>query len=285
MSQVRIRQVARLEKLAQPHIERSRQTKEQWQALRMQACAHAAIFAFLIRYGNPAIDEPLSCAWQRCSESSEWIESCRRFPCCRPICWSIDAKYPFEPDSPISATVIGGPLRHVIIAGFPGADEKDKLDLVFASAPPWLIWSTFADYTAELLGLTLPDLSSVRGFARSKASFDLWCGFPSGAFERRPWPHGPDNEPLARTDLKLLRPEIERADKQMTPRERTRATYMKSQTIKCADDWPELIPEEWFETVSDQMVADGQLHRSLSGRDPNFYDTGIERSHTEGDDD
>jgi hypothetical protein len=160
----------------------------------------------------------------------------------------------------------------VIIAGFPGADEKEKLDLVFASAPPWLIWFTFADYTAELLGLTLPDLSSVRGFARSKASFDLWYGFPSGVFERRPWPHGPDNEPLARNDLKLLRPEIERADNPITPRERMRATHMKPQTIKCTDDWPELMPSEWFETILDQLVARGLLHKSLAGRDPEFDD-------------
>jgi len=44
--------------------------------------------------------------------------------------------------------------------------EKEKLEQVFASAPPWLIWFTFADYTAELLGLSLPDLSSVAGDAR-----------------------------------------------------------------------------------------------------------------------
>ena len=71
------------------------------------------------------------------------------------------------------ALAYGMPLRHVIIANFPGVGEKDKLDAVFASAPPWLIWFTFADYTAKLLGLTLPNLSGVMGFARSKANFDL----------------------------------------------------------------------------------------------------------------
>jgi hypothetical protein len=141
------------------------------------------------------------------------------------------------------------PLRHLIIASFPGVGEKDKLDAVFASAPPWLIWFTFADYTAKLLGLRLPNLSEVAGLARSKANFDLWYGLPSGAFKRRPWPGGPDNEPLARTDLKLLRRDLERPDSQMTPRERrrARATYMKSHPIEGPGDWPVLLPSEFLQ--------------------------------------
>jgi hypothetical protein len=160
-----------------------------------------------------------------------------------------DTEYPFEPNSRAKTMWYGTPLRHVIIANFPGVGEKDKLDAVFASAPPWLIWFTFGDYTAELLGLTLPNLSTVAGFARSKADFDLWYGLPSGAFERRPWPDGSDNEPLARTDLKLLRPDLERPDSQMTPRERrrARATYMKSHSIKRTDDWPILLPAKFLQ--------------------------------------
>jgi hypothetical protein len=272
MSQGRFRQVARLEKLLQPYIKRRQQIEQEWRALHSHAANHAAILAFLIRYGNPTIDEPLSCAWQRCSEASVWIECWHRFPCCRstPYCMVDNPEYPFNPNNRHSTFQIGLPLRHVINAGFPGADEKEKLDLVFASAPPWLIWFTFADYTAELLGLTLPDLSSVRGFARTKASFELWCGFPSGVFERRPWSHGPDDEPLARTDLKLLRPGTEQAEKKMTPRERKRATDMKSPTIKRTDDWPELIPSEYLETALDRLVAQGRLHKSLAGRDPDY---------------
>jgi hypothetical protein len=150
----------------------------------------------------------------------------------------------------------GMPLRHVIIATFPGVSEKDKLDAVFASAPPWLIWFTFADYTAKSLGLTLPDLSGVAGFARSKANLDLWYGLPSGAFERRPWPDGPDNEPLARTDLKLLRPVRERPDSQKTPFERSRAceTCMKSYPIERTDEWPVLLPAALLELPTEQWA-------------------------------
>jgi hypothetical protein len=32
---------------------------------RVGAAGHAAILSFLIRYGDPRVGEPLSCAWQR----------------------------------------------------------------------------------------------------------------------------------------------------------------------------------------------------------------------------
>jgi hypothetical protein len=260
MSQNRSRQIVRLEELAQPYLKRRRQIEKEWEQIHSFAVDHAAILAFIIRHGAPIIDEPLSCAWQRCSESSAWIECCERFPSTSsPSREGIEdfdpPKYPFEPNSRNIVPSIGMSLRHVVIASFPGADEKEKLNAVFASAPPWLIWFTFADYTAKLLGLTLPDLSSVAGFARSKANFDLWCGFPGGAFERRPWPLGPDSEPLAGTDLKLLRPEMERPDNQVTTRERKRATYMASHAIKRPDDWPCLVPSYFLEMSFEEQTA------------------------------
>lgn len=248
MSQTRFRQIARLEELAQPYLKRRRQIEKEWQRTIPGAANHAAILAFLIRYGDPKIGEPLSCACQRCSESSAWKEFSDKFPS---ILSLRPGEYSFKPHNRDSAGVIGTPLRHLVISIFPGADEKEKLDAVFASAPPWLIWFTFGDYTAELLGLTLPDLSSVAGFARSKANFDLWWGLPSDAFERRPWPDGPDNEPLARTDLKLLRPTTGSPDGQMTPRERkrARAIHMKSDPIKRMDDWPGLPTLEFIQSL------------------------------------
>jgi hypothetical protein len=83
--------------------------------------------------------------------------------------------------------LIGDPLRHVLLSTLSGADEKDKLNRVFKSAPPWLLWFTFADYSAKLLGLSLPDLSTVRRFERSKEIFHAWWGLPQSAFECRPW--------------------------------------------------------------------------------------------------
>jgi hypothetical protein len=37
---------------------------------------------------------------------------------------------------------MGDPLRHFVIASFPGADEKQKLNTAFAAAPPLLPWFT-----------------------------------------------------------------------------------------------------------------------------------------------
>jgi hypothetical protein len=139
-------------------------------------------------------------------------------------------------------------LRHVIISTYPGADEKQKLEAALATAPPWLLWYTFADYTAELLNLAIPDLSEVAGFMRSEADFNIWWGLPTGAFELKPWPRGSEDEPLARTDLNLLRPTIEDTSRQMTRRElmRERAVLQKSDRGERQDEWPPLIPVEYL---------------------------------------
>lgn len=250
MRQSRFRQVARLEELAQPYLERRRKIEKDWRQTISGAAAHAAILAFVIRYGNPTIGEPLLCACQRCSKSSTGKEFSDKFPS---ILSRRPGEYSFKPHNRDSALVIGTPLRHLVISIFPGADEKEKLDAVFASAPPWLIWFTFGDYTAELLGLTPPDLSSETGFARSKANFDLWWGLPSDAFERRPWPDALENEPLARTDLNLLHPTTTTGspDDQITPRERKRANanYMKSDPLKRMAEWPGLLALELIHSL------------------------------------
>ena len=41
--------------------------------------AHAAVLAFLIRYGNPELGEPLEWAIQRCAEATAWKEHCNEF--------------------------------------------------------------------------------------------------------------------------------------------------------------------------------------------------------------
>ena len=76
MSQICFRQVARLEKLARPYLDYRRGLERSWQYKLQGVVAHAAILAFLTRYGNPQIGEPLSCAYQQVSESDAWRE-CR----------------------------------------------------------------------------------------------------------------------------------------------------------------------------------------------------------------
>jgi hypothetical protein len=274
MSHNRFRQIARLEKLAEPHLEARRQTELKWRHTLQAVVAHGAILAFLIRHGIPKIDEPLSASCRRVSESNAWRECRERFPWLRRSHDHLDERderkneyYSFDPHSRDRASIIGSCLRYAVISTFRGADEKEKLNSVFASAPPWLIWFTFADYTAGFLGLTPPDLSRVTGFARSQANFDLWYGLPSGAFEPTPWANGPENEPLACTNLDLVRSAAQWPERQITSREqkRARTTYVKSQTIKGIDDWPRLIPAKFFEMSPDEAL---KLLAARSDRQP-----------------
>jgi hypothetical protein len=138
--------------------------------------------------------------------------------------------------------VIGRYLRHELLERFSGSNEKEKLDTVFASAPPWFVWFTFGDYTAKLLGLHMPDFSTVIHCARSKEDFANWYGLPRGAFESRPWPNGPEYEQLASTNLDLLHPAREKQNHQMTRRESRRAEAAAKDLAESTDEWPGLIP-------------------------------------------
>src|SRR5262249_44372174 len=145
-----------------------------------------------------------------------------------------------DPHSRDSVLIIGQRLRHVVISSFSGVDEKAKLNAVFKSTPPWLLWFTFADYSAAVLGLDLPGLSSVSRFARSREVFDAWWGLPREAFQRRPWPKSVVQDPLSRTDLSLLRSEP--AHQELTIR-RERKRLATSVEASSTDQWPLLIPE------------------------------------------
>ena len=156
-----------------------------------------------------------------------------------------------------SVNIIGIALRHVIISEYSGADEKQKLEAALASAPPWLLWFTFADYSAKLLNLKIPDLSEVTRFMRSKTHFDIWWGLPTDAFEQVPWEHGSQREPLAHTDLNFLRPTGESAARQTTRRElmRNRAALEKSNRGERQDAWPALIPRAIVRLSASEMIS------------------------------
>ena len=79
MSQARIRQIARLQRLAQPCLKQKEQDDRKWQQTIRGAANHAAVLAFLIRYGKPRIDEPLSDACERCAQSAAWKDCCDEF--------------------------------------------------------------------------------------------------------------------------------------------------------------------------------------------------------------
>lgn len=256
MSQARFRQIARLELAARPYIGMRNQIQDQWQNTRVGAAGNAAFLAFLIRYGDPKIGEPLSCAWQRFRDTDVWKQYRDKWdeleigrlgestPKGNTLISRIHRNC--SPFNRNDVTLIGNYLRHELLERFSGSNEKEKLDTVFASAPPWFVWFTFGDYTAKCLGLSMPDLATVRHFARSKEDFANWYGLPRGAFESRPWPNGPENEQLASTNLDLLHPGREKPNHQMTRRESRRAKAAAKDLAESTDKWPSLISLEYL---------------------------------------
>ena len=173
------------------------------------AMAHAINLGFIISYGGPKIGEPLSSAWQRCLE---------KYP-------NFSSMGPFRDRT--MALINALESKEIVLSNFAGEDEKEKCAAILGTAPPWLMWFTFGDFTAFMLDMPLPDLSSVRRFVRSEETFRR---LPDGMFECRPWPDGSDNEPeLTVSERQLVRDETLQLNDQMTPRERQRALdiYLK----------------------------------------------------------
>jgi hypothetical protein len=222
MSQTRFRQIARLEKLAQPYIQWKRQGQASIErVLRNDASLIIANLALLILYGNPKIDEPLLAAWERCRESAAW-QSCREKH------GGFD-EYRREKGTPfddLGASFIASYFRRYFIPELPGANETDKLnDAIFELAPPWLLWFTHGDVFGKILGLKLPDFSSVNRFARGKINF---CELPEGPFECHPLPDGvydsfqvPSQKDASKRSM------------HMTPRERKRTLKIREK-LRCA---------------------------------------------------
>jgi hypothetical protein len=236
--------IDRLRQAAQPAIANNRNIANDRNLKFMCAAGNAAAIAFVDCYGSPSVDEPLAAAMDRCSKTEAWKQCCRRYKewfreghCVNP---------PFRPDSKASAFQIGEPLRHWVIASFSGSDEKQKLQRAFSAVPPWLVWFTFGDYTAAKLGLTPPDLSGVLKFVRSEENFDRWWALPMGAFEKKLWPRGPDNERFARTGSDLLVVKNAPAGpQQLTTRERKRRQRVLDRFLPPQESkWPPLTSEE-----------------------------------------
>ena len=189
MSQVRFRQVARLERLARLYIKRKQEYRtERLEVVRKELFVQVANLSFLILYGDPKIDEPLSKAWQRCLESEAWNASLEKHPAIGEYGYYQQHINPFHD---LGATFLARYLRKYIIPDLPGADETEKLNAIVEKAPPWLIWFTHADVYLRNLGLKVPDLSSVNRLVRGKLTLRQ---LPEGPFECRLLPDGMEDE-------------------------------------------------------------------------------------------
>jgi hypothetical protein len=194
--------------------------------LRETAVLHGAAVAAIVAYGDPQITEPLTDAWRRFAE---------KFPRSNYNQFS-----PFS-NNKMSARLAGITLRTEVIPKLPGADEKERLNRIFASAPAWLMWFTYGDFTASVLQLELPDLSSVKRFDRQTAFIECWPALPTSVFEQRPWPDGGGDEPPpGPAEIEFMRRELGIWTEGMTPRQRRRAliSFVRSKPIEHDFEWP-----------------------------------------------
>ena len=228
MSRSRLRQVARLEQRALPYIEEKRREQEETEArLRENATVRAARLAFLILYGDPRIGEPLIDASHRCLESPAWTACREKHP-------DYIARHRRD-ECPLNRRVAEY-LRKYFLPDLPGAHETEKLNLVFASAPAWLLWFTHGDVIGALLGLKVPDLGSMSRFARPDISIS-WRRLPDEPFEWRKFPDGAEDEFSAMAREQLALPD------NLTPRERMRALRL-TESAQAGDAPPVLaIPK------------------------------------------
>jgi hypothetical protein len=90
---------------------------------RRQSVIHATNLAVLIHLGKPQVGEPLSVAWERVVAGD-----CERLSGLHPFNWQAQPTYFI--------------CRDLLLPYLPGKNEKEKVALVMASAPAWLVWFT-----------------------------------------------------------------------------------------------------------------------------------------------
>jgi|SRR5690349_20308053 len=179
MTRARLRQTVRLEGLAAGYLRRREEGDSGFErSVRRNAYVHTANLSALILYGDPKIEEPLSFAWKRCLESAEWEKRRQKYGGWdgygRDTCG--------DPFVSFGACGIAKYFREHFLPDLPGADEVDKYSLIFKKAPPWLLWFTYGDANARILGMKLPDLSNVQRFDRDVQNFGR-DSLPLGPFE------------------------------------------------------------------------------------------------------
>jgi hypothetical protein len=222
MASARSRQATRLECLTESYLRPREKADSRFQEMvRNTAFIHTANLSALILYGNPKIDEPLSFAWRRCLESAEWQTRREKFggwdEYGRDTCG--------DPFVSFGAARIAEYFRKYFLPRLPGTDEVEKFSLIFKQAPAWLLWFTYGDANAQILGIELPNLSTVNRFVRDPQNF-LRDKLPTGPFECRLRADGSEDQVVWTKDwmLKKLR---KKQTPGMSPRERKRIARVR----------------------------------------------------------
>jgi hypothetical protein len=252
MTRARFRQTARLERLAEAYLRPKEETGSRSEEMvRDYAFIHTANLSALILYGDPKIDEPLSFAWRRCLESAEWQKRREKFGG-----WDEYRRDTRDPFESFSATQIANYFRKYFLPDLPGGDETEKFSLIFKKAPPWLLWFTYGDVNARILGIKLPDLSAVNRYIRDPQNFGN-KNLPPGPFECRLRADGSEDEVVIWTKYFLMRKKQKNEAKDVTPRERKRLRRIREKY--------ETVSKPWRDQEVITKIAELRLLTRISG--------------------
>jgi hypothetical protein len=249
-NRARRRRADRLEEEARAFVSRTHradvQTSEYLRGLSFRPMASVCL---LTLYGKPQIEESLVWSWDRVRKSVAWracreehpdfaeygredkgelydfkvqsyqgadgetIEDGTRF-------FQQNGLYIATPFDRLGARYIADYFRKYFLPDLPGRDETAKLSAVFERVPPWLSWFTHGDVAAAVLGLTFPDLTSMRQYDRGKLNLDR---LPEGPFELNVRPDGVEDQFYKKAD------DSRRLPDGLTPHERRRAIRVMSE--------------------------------------------------------
>jgi hypothetical protein len=222
MTRARLRQTARLERLAEAHLRPRDETDSFFEEfVRNFAFIHTANLSALILYGDPKIDEPLSFAWRRCQQSAEWKKRREKYG-------GWDEYGGDSCGDPFShgAERIAKYFRKHFLPDLAGADEVEKFSLIFKKAPPWLLWFTYGDLYARMLGIKLPDLSTVERFIRDPRTF-VTDRLPPGPFECRLRDDGSEDQVAIWIQNWMIKKKHKNEANDVTPRQRKRIARIR----------------------------------------------------------
>jgi hypothetical protein len=255
MTRARFRQTARLERLAEGYLRpREKADSGSVELVREFALIHTANLSALILYGDPKIDEPLLFAWKRCLESAEWQRRREKYggwdEYGRDTCG--------DPFVDLGAERIAKYFRKYFLPDVPGSDEVEKFGLIFENAPPWLLWFTYGDVNAQILGIKLPDLSAVNRYIRDPRNFGN-DQLPPGPFECRLRADGREDEVVIWTKYFLMRKNQKNAPNDVTPRERKRLHRIREKY--------EAVSKPWGDQEVVTKIAELRLLTRISGLD------------------
>ena len=130
-----------------------------------------------------------------------------------------------DPFVDFAATRIAKYFRKYFLSDLPGDDDLERFSLIFKKAPPWLLWFTYADVDARILGINLPDLSAVKRFIRDTNNFGN-CHLPPGPFEYRLRADGVEDQ-IAIWTQKVIKKKLKDETNGVTPRERKRIARIR----------------------------------------------------------